>query len=76
MENRDGVLLTRVDPNSPADRAGLEPGDILHQINNQNLRGVGDYTRILEPIQPGEEVLLLVRDGKMGEMGYLTVVAR
>lgn len=76
MENREGVLLAKVDPNSPADRAGLEAGDILHQINNQNLRGIGDYIRVLEPVQPGEEVLLLVRDGRTGEVGFLTVVAR
>jgi S1-C subfamily serine protease len=76
MENREGVLLAKVDPNSPAERAGLEAGDILHQINNQNLRGVGDYIRVLEPVQPGEEVLLLVRDGRTGEVGFLTVVAR
>jgi serine protease Do len=76
MENREGVLLTKIDPNSPADRAGLEVGDIIHQINNQNLRGVGDYTRILEPIQAGEEVLLLVRDGRTGEVGFLMVMAR
>jgi serine protease Do len=76
MENREGVLLVKVDPNSPAERAGLEAGDILNQINNQNLRGVGDYIRVLEPVQPGEEVLLLVRDGRTGEVGFLTVVAR
>ena len=76
MENREGVLLAKVDPNSPAERAGLDAGDILHQINNQNLRGVGDYIRVLEPVQPGEEVLLLVRDGRTGEVGFLTVVAR
>jgi serine protease Do len=76
MENREGVLLAKVDPNSPADRAGLEAGDILHQINNQNLRGIGDYIRVLEPVQPGEEVLLLVRDGRTGKVGFLTVVAR
>ena len=76
MENREGVLLTKVDPNSPADRAGLEAGDTIHQINNQNLRGVGDYVRALEAIHPGEEVLLLARDGRTGEVGYLTVVAR
>jgi serine protease Do len=76
MENREGVLLTKVDPNSPADRAGLEAGDTIHQVNNQNLRGVGDYVRALETIHPGEEVLLLARDGRTGEVGYLTVVAR
>ncbi|MBP1713850.1 MAG: serine protease [Deltaproteobacteria bacterium] len=76
METREGVLLTKVDPNSPADRAGLEVGDVIHQINNQNLRGVGDYARILESIQAGEEVLLLVRDGRTGEVGFLTVMTR
>jgi serine protease Do len=76
LENREGVMLSRVDPNGPADRAGLEVGDILHQINNQNIRGAGDYARILEQVQSGEEVLLLVRDGRTGEVGYLTVVAR
>jgi S1-C subfamily serine protease len=69
-------MLSRVDPNSPAERAGLEAGDILHQINNQNIRGVGDYIRILEQLQSGEEVLLLIRDGRTGEVGYLTVAAR
>jgi serine protease Do len=76
METREGVLLTKVDPNSPADRAGLEVGDIIHQVNNQNLRGIQDYARILESIQAGEEVLLLVRDGRTGEIGFLTVMAR
>jgi serine protease Do len=76
LENREGVVLSKVDPNSPADRAGLEPGDVLHQINNQTIRGIGDYTRILEQVQSGEEVLLLLRDGRTGEVGYLTVVAR
>jgi len=76
MDSREGILLTKVDPNGPADRAGMEAGDTIHQINNQNVRGVGDYIRILELVQPGEEVLLLVRDGRTGEVGYLTVVAR
>ncbi len=76
LESREGILLTKVDPNGPSDRAGLEPGDILHQINNQAVRGIGDYARILEQIQSGEEVLLLIRDGRTGEVGYLTVVAR
>jgi serine protease Do len=76
LDTRDGLLLTKVDPNGPADRAGLEAGDTLHQLNNQPLRGMEDYLRILEAVQPGEEVLLLVRDGRTGEVGYLTVVAR
>ncbi len=65
-------MVTKVDPQGPAGRAGLEPGDIIYQINNQAIRGLNDYDRILEQIQPGQEALLLVRDGRTGEIGILT----
>jgi S1-C subfamily serine protease len=70
------VVITKVDLQGPAGRAGLESGDILYQINNQAIRGLRDYNRILEQIQPGQEALLLVRDGRTGEMGYLTMVVQ
>ncbi|NWF56462.1 MAG: DegQ family serine endoprotease [Syntrophaceae bacterium] len=70
---RDGVLVARVDPQGPAARAGLEVGDIIYQINQQPLRGPKDYQRIVENLPPGQEVLLLVRDWRTGETGYLTV---
>jgi putative radical SAM enzyme (TIGR03279 family) len=39
---RGGVVDT-VDPESPADRVGLRPGDILLSINGRKLRDVIDY---------------------------------
>ncbi|MGA2958867.1 MAG: DegQ family serine endoprotease [Thermodesulfobacteriota bacterium] len=76
LNSREGVVITKVDLQGPAGRAGLESGDILYQINNQAIRGLRDYNRILEQIQPGQEALLLVRDGRTGEMGYLTMVVQ
>jgi serine protease Do len=73
LSSRDGVLVARVDPQGPAARAGLEVGDIIYQINQQPLRGPKDYQRIVENLPPGQEVLLLVRDWRTGETGYLTV---
>lgn len=74
LDSREGVIITKVDPQGPAARAGLEPGDVIYQIKNQPIRGMSDYRRLLAQVQSGEEVLLLVRDGRSGEMGYLTLV--
>jgi serine protease Do len=76
LESREGVILTQVDPRGPASRAGLEPGDIIYQMNNQTIRGLKDYNRILQQVPRDEEVLLLVRDARTGEVGFLTVVAQ
>jgi serine protease Do len=76
LDSREGVILAKVDPQGPAGRTGLEPGDILYQINNKTIRGLSDYSRIIEQIQGGEEVLLLLRDSRSGEVGYLTLVAQ
>lgn len=33
LDTQKGVIITRVDKNSPADKAGLEQGDVIIQIN-------------------------------------------
>ena len=76
LDSREGVILTKVDPRGPAGRAGLEPGDVIFQVNNQVVRGLKDYNRILEQVQRDEEALLLVRDSQTGEVGYLTLVVQ
>jgi serine protease Do len=76
LESREGVVITKVDPAGPAGRTGLETGDIVYQINHQTLRGLNDYNRVLENIQGNEEVLLLLRDSRTGEVGYLVMVAQ
>jgi serine protease Do len=76
LDSREGVILTKVDSRGPAGQAGLEPGDIIYQINNLPIRGLKDYSRILERVRKDEEVLLLVRDTRTGEVGYLTLVAQ
>ncbi len=37
VEQKKGVLVTSVDPDSPADRAGLQPGDIITQLNGDRI---------------------------------------
>lgn len=60
-----GVLISQVQPGSPADTAGLLEGDILYQINDQYAITLPQVTRVIQLYQPGEQVTLtLIRDGQ------------
>ena len=74
LDSREGVIVTKVDNQGAGGRAGIEPGDIIYQINNHTVRSLRDYNRIIEKIPRGEEILLLIRDTRSGEVGYLTLV--
>jgi S1-C subfamily serine protease len=66
------VLVTEVVRGGPADRAGIERGDLLLSAAGQPLRGVDDLLRWLSAERVGEaaEILLLRR----GDLRRLRVV--
>jgi serine protease Do len=60
-----GVLIVEVSPNTPAEEAGIVPGDILLALNEAQIETVQELQRILEEYQPGDEITLLVnREGE------------
>ena len=77
LEAPRGALVTEVRPMGPADRAGLQPGDIILDLNNIAIVDSADLPPIIGASQPGTELLLTVlRDGqllklkpKVGELG-------
>ena len=42
-----GVLITTIEPGSPAARAGLQPGDIIVALDGQPVHGIDDLHRLL-----------------------------
>jgi S1-C subfamily serine protease len=58
-----GYGLSVVKAGSLAERAGLRVGDIVYAVNQQRLRNIEDFTRIVAA-QPGGSLGLLVRRGK------------
>ena len=54
--------LAVVKAGSLAERAGLRVGDIVYAVNQQRLRNIEDFTRIVAA-QPGGSLSLLVRRG-------------
>ncbi|MBD2495297.1 HhoA/HhoB/HtrA family serine endopeptidase [Nostoc sp. FACHB-280] len=66
-----GVLLVRIVPNSPAAAAGLRPGDVIQQINNQSVTKPEEVQRILEKSQIGNP--LSVQIERNGQITQVTV---
>lgn len=51
IEEKKGVVIVNVEQDSPADQAGLMPGDIILEINKQTLRNIADYEKIIKDLK-------------------------
>jgi serine protease Do len=56
-----GAVVERVLPGSPADNAGLRPGDVIISVNRHQTTSVSDVKKALADIPKGQDALLLVR---------------
>jgi S1-C subfamily serine protease len=65
---KEGIVVAEIAPNSPASRAGLEVGDIIININSENIRTEDDAISLLADSRVGETAhLRIVRDGRQSE---------
>lgn len=59
-----GVEVTRVEPDSPAEKAGLKVGDVVREYNGQRVEGMEQFSRLVRETPPGREVKLeIYRNG-------------
>jgi serine protease Do len=56
-----GAVVERVLPGTPADNAGLRPGDVILSVNRHQTASVSDVKKALADIPKGQDALLLVR---------------
>ncbi|MGO3756235.1 Do family serine endopeptidase [Psychrobacter celer] len=60
-----GALLTRVSPDSPAQKAGLKSGDIILQYNDAQIMRASDLLNLLNRAKPNDAFHVQIqRDGK------------
>jgi len=60
---RSGVVVTEIEADSPAERAGVRTGDIIREINRKPVRDVRDFERLTSQLTPKSSVLLLLNRG-------------
>ncbi len=68
-----GVVVVSLEPNSPADKAGIKPGFLIMAVNHQKVTAVTEFNDALQNVKSGQRVLLLVRQGQV--MKFYTLKA-
>ncbi len=67
----EGAVIQAVRPGSPADDAGLAPGDVILQVNRQPVQDADSFVNRIHAEPAGKDVLLLVWAN--GGASYLVV---
>jgi membrane-associated protease RseP (regulator of RpoE activity) len=57
-----GVLITSVNDNSPAAKAGLKAGDVITAIDGEKVEGAGDVARGINKKKDGDVTLTIIRN--------------
>ena len=65
VDEDNGVLVIKVMPNSPAAKAGLRAGDVIHQINGQAVKSANAVQQAVENSSVGQQMRIgLDRNGQ------------
>lgn len=65
-----GVVVTGVEPDSGAEKAGLLPGDVIREINRQPVKSVKEFEKVSSAVKKGENILILIN--RRGAALYLS----
>jgi len=69
LAKAEGALVGNVEADSPADKAGVQVGDVIQKIDGRSVEGSADLSRSIRSIKPGQKVTLTVwRGGKSHDM--------
>ena len=63
LSSSKGVLVIEVQPGSPADQVGIEPADVIREINQRPVGNVKEFERATRQGRRGDRILLLVQRG-------------
>ncbi len=68
LASADGAIVATVEPESPADRAGLRPGDVIIALNGVAVTNAGDVWRATFGAKVGDAIAVtMIRAGRSRE---------
>jgi serine protease Do len=71
IRDKSGAIVTNVTPGSPADDAGIQPGDVIKEINHHQIKNLNDYDGALGRTEQGKPLLFLIKRG--GQTFYISI---
>jgi serine protease Do len=76
LDQGQGIVITKVEQNGPLGKAGFEVGDMMLEINGQEITGIESFAELVISLKSNQRITLLALDGKTGKTGYIQVVVR
>lgn len=65
-KNKEGALISSVEKNFPADKAGLKRGDLVISINDKAIKNANDLKNFIGSLSPNSEInVTFERSGKV-----------
>lgn len=61
LEDTEGVLIVKIDPNGTGAEAGLQVGDIIKEINRRSVRSAKEYRKRMKELKNEKKLRILVR---------------
>lgn len=74
LDQNQGVAIVWLDPQGPLAKVGFEIGDIILQLNGQDVQGVQGFVDLINSMKPHVLVTLLALDHNTGQTGYVQIV--
>jgi S1-C subfamily serine protease len=68
IKENAGVIVVAVAPNSKADAAGVKRGDLIIEVNRENVDSMKAFKNLLDQYKNGDGISLLVQRRNAGLM--------
>ena len=69
LTKAEGAAVVRIEPGSPAEKAGVQDGDVILKFNGQAITKSADLPRIVGAIKPGSKAVITIwRKGALREL--------
>ena len=66
LQEGNGVLVSEVLTNTPAEKAGLQVGDVIVEVNGEPVKGVEEFRNLIAGTKPQTAVeLKIIREGRI-----------
>ncbi|SHO43033.1 DegQ family serine endoprotease [Desulfopila aestuarii] len=73
-DDKQGVVISQVEPGSPASSAGLMPGQLIEEVNKKAVHNVKELKQAMEKSDDQKRLLLRVRSGNFSQ--YVVLIAK